>query len=62
MYHHYVNDTFIAFNSEKECDSFFILLNSLYPSLRFTFEKECSGSLLDVLVEKSEAEFIPSVY
>ena len=64
MYYRYVDNTFVAFNSEKECDNFFIFLNSLHPSLRFTFEKECNGSLpfLDVLVEKSEAEFSTSVY
>ena len=49
---------------QKRCDDFFVLFNSLYPSFRFPFEKECNGSLpfLDVLVEKSEAEFISSVY
>ena len=51
MPHRYVVDTFVAFNIEKECDDFFIL-------------KKCYGSLpfLDVLFEKSEAEFITSVY
>ena len=46
IYHRYVDDTFF--------------LNSCHPSLRFTFDKECSRSLrfLDALVEKSEAEFI----
>ena len=44
-----------------ECDLF---LNSLYPSLRFTFEKESNLALpfLDVLVEKSPSKFITSIY
>ena len=59
MYHCYVDGTFAALNSEKECKDFFILLNSLHPSLHFTFEKEynCSLLFLDVLVAKSKAEF-----
>ena len=49
---------------KKSAIIFFILFNFLHLSLRFTFEKECNGFLLflDVLVEKSEAEFIASVY
>ena len=52
MYHRYADDAFVAFYSEKECDDFFIFLNSLHLSLRFTFEKECNCSLsfLDVSV------------
>ena len=52
MYHRYVDDTFVTFNSEKECDNFFSFLNSLYPFLRFTLEKEI----------QSEAKLITSVY
>ena len=61
MYHRYVDDTFVAFNSEKKCNGFFISLNSIHPSLRFIFEKEFNDSL-PFLDEKSEAEFITSVY
>ena len=64
MHQYYVDDTFVEFNSEKKSGDFFIFFNSLYPSSWFTFEKECNCSLLfqDFLVEKSEAEFINSVY
>ena len=39
-------------------------LNSLHPSLRFTYEKESNHSLpfLDVLVERHDLEFLTSVY
>ena len=30
-YHRYVYDTYAAFSSEKECEDFFILFNSLHP-------------------------------
>ena len=64
LYHRYVDDTFVAFNNEADCEEFFCHLNSLHPSLRFTFEKECDNCLpfLDVLVEKHDTEFITSVY
>ena len=43
---------------------FFSHLNSLHPSLHFTFEKECGGTLpfLDVLVEKNDCHIITSIY
>ena len=64
FYHRYVDDTFVAFNNEVDCEEFLCHLNSLHPSLRFTFEKECDNCLpfLDVLVEKYDTEFITSVY
>ena len=44
--------------------SFFPHLNSIRPSLCFTFEKECDRTLpfLDVLVEKNNHEFVTSIY
>ena len=64
MYYRYVDDTFTVFNDEDECNEFFSHLNSLHPSLRFTFEKECNRTLpfLDVLVEKNDHEFVTSIY
>ena len=49
---------------QDECNEFFSHLNSLHPSLRFTFEKECNRTLpfLDVLVEKNDHEFVTSIY
>ena len=59
-----MDDTFVVFSNEDECDLFLNSLNSLHPSLRFTFEKESNLALpfLDVLVEKSPSKFITSIY
>ena len=64
MYYRYMNDTFVVFSNEYECDLFLDSLNSLHPSLRFTFKKESNLVLpfLDVLVEKSPSKFITSIY
>ena len=64
MYHRYVDNTFAVFNDEDECNEFFSHLNSLHPSLCFTFEKECNRTLpfLDVLKEKNDLEFVTSIY
>ena len=64
VYFRYVDDTFAVFNNEKDCNTFFIQLNSLHPSLRFTCGKESNHSLpfLDVLVERHVSEFLTSVY
>ena len=60
----YMDDTFAVFTNEDECDLFLHSLNSLHPSLRFTFENESSLALpfLDVLVEKSPSTFITFIY
>ena len=67
VYFPYVDDTFAVFNNEEDCNEksvLFIHLNSLHPSLRFTYEKESNHSLpfLDVLVERHDLEFLTSVY
>ena len=64
VYFRYVDDTFAVFNNEENCNTFFTQLNSLHPSLRFTYEKESDHSLpfLDVLVERHGSEFLTSVY
>ena len=64
MYFRYMDDTFVVFNNENQCDNFLNKLNSLHPSLRFTFEKESNLRLpfLDVLVEKTSSKFLTSIY
>ena len=64
MYYRHMDDTFVVFSNEDECDLFLNSLNSLHPSLRFTFENESNLALpfLDVLVEKSPSTFITSIY
>ena len=60
----YVDDTLAIFDHEAEADEFLTKLNCLYPSFRFTFEKEKEKclSFLDVYVEKTDAGFETSVY
>ena len=62
MYYRYVDDTFAVLNDHDKCNEFFSNLNSLHPSLRFTFEKVCNRTLpfLDVLVEKNDHKFVTS--
>ena len=64
MYYRYMDDTFVVFSNEVECNLFLDSLNSLHPSLRFTLEKESNLALplLDVLVEKFPSKFITSIY
>ena len=64
LYYRYVDNIFVAFNSEKDCEELVNHLISLHSSLRFTFEKECDNclSFLDVLVEKHDTEFVTSVH
>ena len=64
MYHCYVDGTFTIFDNENDCDNFLHQLNSLHPSLRFTFEIKVNRSLpfLDVQVEKMSSKLITSVY
>ena len=63
MYFQYIDDTFAMFEKEIDCNMFLNQLNSLHPSLTFTHEKEVEGKLpfLDVLVKKSNTEFLTSV-
>jgi len=60
MYYCYMDDTFVVFDNERECDLFLEHLNSLHPSLQFNFKKECYQSLpfLDVMVEKSTSKIL----
>ena len=64
VYFRYVDDTFAVFDNEEDCNTFLTHLNSLHPSLRFTYEKKSNHSLpfLDVLEERHDSEFLTSVY
>ena len=59
-----MDDTFVVLSNENECDFFLNSLNSLHPSLRFTFKKESNLALpfLDPLLKKSPSKFITSIY
>ena len=60
----YVDKTFAVFNNKEDCNAFLTHLNSLHPSLCFTYEKESNHSLpfLDVLVERHDLECLSLVY
>ena len=64
VYFRYVDDSFVIFGSELDCDHFKEKLNLLHPALKFTIEKEQNNSLhfLDVLVEKKGTGFLTSIY
>ena len=64
VYFRYVDDTFVIFGSELDCDHFQGKLSLLHPALKFTVEKEQNNSLnfLDVLVEKEGTAFLTSIY
>ena len=64
VYFRYVDDTFVIFGSELECDRFHVNLNQLHPVLNFTVEKKQDNSLnfLDVLVEEGGTGFFTSNY
>ena len=64
VYLRYVDDSFVIFGSELDCDHFQEKLNLLHPALKFTIEKEKKNSLqfLDVLVGKEGTGFLTSIY
>ena len=59
-----MDDTFVIFNQESECDEFLKRLNSLHKSLQFTSEKESNNriSFLDVLVLREDNNILPDVF
>ena len=64
FYNRFVDDTFTIFPSKEESDSFFEVLNSMHPALKFTVEGECDDRLpfMDVLVERVGGDLLRSVY
>ena len=62
MYYRSMDDTFVEICNGYECNLFLHSLNSLWTSLRWTFEKQFNLALpfLDVLVKKSSSKFISS--
>ena len=63
VYFRYVDDSFVIFGSELDCDHFQEKLNLPHPALKFTIEKEQNNSLHfpDVLVEKEGTGFLTSI-
>ena len=60
VYFRYVDDIFVIFGSELDCDNFQQKLNLLHPVLKFTVEKEQNNYLnfLYVWVEKEGTGFL----
>ena len=64
VYFRYVDDPFVIFGSELDCDLIQGKLSLLHRTLKFTVEKEQNNSLnfLDVLIEKEGTGFLTSIY
>lgn len=63
IYKRYVDDLFAVFNSPEERDTFFEVLNSAHPNLRFTMETTTSAlPFLDVAVTIQKEEYNTKVY
>ena len=62
VYFRYVDDTFVFFGSELECDRFHVNLNQLHPTLNYTEEKEQTNSMnfLGVTVKTGALDFSPA--
>ena len=59
FYQRYVDDIFCLFEKEEDFSTFFDFINQQHNNIRFTFEKESSGSIafLDVLIKCTETSF-----
>ena len=59
-----MDDSFLIFVYELDCDHFQRKLNLLHPALKFTVEKELNNSFnfLDVFVEKEGTGVLTRVY
>ena len=64
VYFRYVDDTFCLFECKEDSKAFLDELSKLHNKLQFTCEEEINRSLpfLDVLVERSNQQFVTSVY
>ena len=58
-----MDNTFVIFSSELDCDCFNEKLNLLHPALKFTVEKKQNNSLnfLDVLVVEEGSGFLTAL-
>ena len=64
LYRRYVDDTFLLFKSRNHVELFRSYLNSRHPNISFTCDLEENDILpfLDVKVQRSDAQFITSIY
>ena len=64
FYQRYIDDTFLLFRHKQHATLFLNYLNDKHPNIKFTIEHEQDNKLsfLDVLVTRSDNNFITSVY
>ena len=64
FYQRYLDDTYPIFSSEHEANQFFNFINSAYPNIKFTIEKEYNNSLpfLDLLTQYRGSKLRWSIY
>ena len=64
LYRQYVKYIICFFNSEQDADKFLKILNSQYPNIKSTFEKQKDDklALLDLFISKTDQIFCTSVY
>ena len=63
VYFRYVDDTFLIFGSELDCDCSHKYRNFLHPALKFTVQMEQNTwNFLAVLVEKDSTGYLTSIY
>ena len=62
VYFRFVDNTFVVFGSDLECDHFKRKLKLLHPALKFTVEKEKNNSLTFYMVwwRKRALDFLPA--
>ena len=64
FYRRYVDDTFVLFENQEQCDEFLTYLNSKHPNIRFTREIEVDNtiSFLDILIKRENSVFVTSLF
>ena len=61
----YVEDCFILFRNNQECENMFSKFNTLYKAISFTVDPEDDDNtlaFLDVLVKRKQSKFITSIF
>ena len=63
-YRRYVDDTFVLFENQEQCNEFLTYLNSKHPNIKFTRELEVNSSIsfLDILIKRDNNAFVTSLF
>ena len=64
FYRRYVDDIFLIFENQCDCQPFYDYMNSIHPSIKFTFESENCNELpfLDVKVFRKDRKYFTTQY